>query len=125
MSRSVSTPSSAMLISIQLAQFWQRASDGFSRSVRLLLRHRRRGVDGLGKRTYSTPVKRPHGPDELGNGTEKLRRIEFSECRRTFDQGNLGPPHPREVKLGLGESAGALKQDWILGVAGDLADELL
>ena len=49
----------------------------------------------------------------------------LSERRRALDQRNLGAPHSREVKLGLGESAGALKQDWILGVAGDFADELV
>jgi hypothetical protein len=31
------------------------------------------------------------------------RWIELSEHRCAFDQGNLGPPHPREVKLGLRE----------------------
>jgi hypothetical protein len=61
----------------------------------------------------------------LGGGAEKPRRIELSECRRALDEGNPSPPDPREVKLGLGESAGALKQDWIPAVAGDFADELV
>jgi hypothetical protein len=34
--RSVSPRGSAALVSVQLKQFWQRSSDGFSRSVRLL-----------------------------------------------------------------------------------------
>ena len=51
--------------------------------------------------------------------------IELSERRRAFDQGNLGPPHPREVELCVRDSAGALEQDCILGIAGDFADELV
>ena len=35
----------------------------------------------------------------------------------------LGPPHPREVKLSLCDSAGALEHDCILAVAGEFADE--
>jgi hypothetical protein len=34
--RSLSLRSSAALVAVQLAQFWQHPSDGFSRSVRLL-----------------------------------------------------------------------------------------
>ena len=49
--------------------------------------------------------------------------IELSERRRAFDQGNLDPPHPRELKLRLRDSAGALEQNGILGVAGDFTDE--
>src|SRR5215471_808986 len=44
-------------------------------------------------------------------------------CRRALNQGKLGPPHAREVKLGLRDSAGALEHDCILAVAGDFADE--
>ena len=51
--------------------------------------------------------------------------IELSERRRAFDQGNLGPPHPRELKLRLGDGAGALEQDCILAVASDFADEVV
>jgi hypothetical protein len=35
------------------------------------------------------------------------------------------PPHPREVKLGLRDSAGALEHDCILSIAGDFANELV
>ena len=59
----------------------------------------------------------------MGDG--ELRRIELSERRRALDQGNLGPPHPREVKLSLRDSAGALEGDCILRVAGDFAGELV
>ena len=61
-------------------------------------------------------------PEFLGS---EPRGIELSECRRALDQGDLGPPHPRELKLCLRESAGALEQDCILGVANDFADELV
>jgi len=54
----------------------------------------------------------------LGDG--ELRRIELSQRRRALNQGNLGPPHPREVKLSLRDNAGALEHDCILAVAGDL-----
>ena len=53
----------------------------------------------------------------------RARRIELSERRRALDQGNLGPPHPRELKLCFRDGAGALERDCILGVAGDFADE--
>jgi hypothetical protein len=59
----------------------------------------------------------------LGDG--EPRRIELTERRRAFDQGNLDPPHPRELKLRLRDSAGALEQDCILSVAGDFANELI
>jgi hypothetical protein len=42
----------------------------------------------------------------LGDG--ELRRIELSERRRALDQGKLGPPHARELKLGLRDLASAL-----------------
>jgi hypothetical protein len=54
-----------------------------------------------------------------------LRRLELSERARALDQGYLGPPHPREVKLCLRDSAGALEHDCILAIAGDFADELV
>jgi len=57
----------------------------------------------------------------LGHG--ELRRVELSERRRALNQGKLGPPHAREVKLGLRNGAGALEHDCILAVAGDFADE--
>jgi len=78
---------------------------------------------GLGGMT--TPVQRFKERDHLGEGGGEPRRIELSERRRALDQGNLGPPHPREVKLGLRDSAGALEQDGIFGVAGDLAGEFV
>jgi hypothetical protein len=53
------------------------------------------------------------------------RRIELSEGRCSFNQGDLGPPHPRELKLRLRDSAGAIEQDWMLSIAGDFADELV
>jgi hypothetical protein len=40
-------------------------------------------------------------------GNSERRRIELSERRRALDQGNLGPPHPRELKLCLRDSAGS------------------
>jgi hypothetical protein len=51
-----------------------------------------------------------------------LRRLELSERACALDQGNLGPPHPREVKLCLRDSAGALEHDCILSVSGDFTD---
>ena len=59
----------------------------------------------------------------LGDGAKNLRRLELSERARALDQGNLGPPHPREVKLCLGDSAGGLEHDCILAVAVDSATE--
>ena len=59
----------------------------------------------------------------MGDG--EGRRIEPSERRCALDQGNLGLPHSREIKLCLGDSAGALKYDCVLGIAGDFADELV
>src|SRR5215475_13170070 len=99
---SVSPRSSAALVSAQLTQFSQHASDGFSRSVRLVWRHRRRGVDGFGN-DGSTPVKRIKEADNFGDG--EGRRIEPSERRCALDQGNLGLPHSREIKLCLRDSA--------------------
>ena len=64
---------------------------------------------GLRKGDDSTPVKCIKDPDDLGDGAESLRRIELSKRRRAFDQGDIGTPHPREVKLSLRESAGALE----------------
>src|SRR6266542_4965027 len=121
---SVSPHSSAVLVSVQLTQFWQHSSDGFSRSVRLVGRDRRRGVDGL-RRDESTSVKRIKETDDSGDGARNRPWIERSERRGAFDQGNLGLPHSREIKLCLGDSAGALEQDWIVSVAGDFANELV
>jgi hypothetical protein len=62
----------------------------------------------------------------LGDGDPgRPRRVELSKRRRALDQGNLGPPHPREVKLCFRDSAGALEHDCIFGVAGDVADEIV
>jgi hypothetical protein len=36
---------------------------------------------------------------------------------RALDQGNRGPPHPREVKPGLRDSAGALEHDCMVSPA--------
>ena len=71
----------------------------------------------------STPVKLIKEPDHLGDG--ELRRIELSERRRALNQGNLGPPHPRELELCLRDLASALEGDCINGVAGDFAGERL
>jgi hypothetical protein len=38
-----------------------------------------------------------------------LRGIEISERAHALDQCNFGPPHPRETKLGISRSAGALE----------------
>ena len=54
-----------------------------------------------------------------------MRRLKLSERVRALDQGNLGPPYLREVKLRLRGSASALEHDCILGVAGDFADEVV
>ena len=59
----------------------------------------------------------------MGDG--ELRRIKLSEGRRALNQGNLGPPHSRELKIRLRDSAGALEHHCILAVAGDFADELV
>ena len=59
----------------------------------------------------------------MGDG--ELRRIKLSERRRTVNQGNLGPPHSRQLKIRLRDSASALEHDCILAVAGDFADELV
>jgi hypothetical protein len=88
-----------------------------------LKRHRRRGVDGFWK-DESTSVKRVKETDDSGDGA-KNRRVERSERRGAFDQGNLGLPHSREIKLCLGDSTGALKYDCVLVIAGDFADELV
>jgi hypothetical protein len=79
----------------------------------------------IGKGAPDTCTK---GPDTCIKVSELLgdgepRRIELSERRRAFNQGNLGPPHPRELKLCLRDSAGALEPDCILCVAGDFAGE--
>ena len=58
-------------------------------------------------------------------GYGELRRIKLSERRRALNQGNLGPPHSRELKIRLRDSAGALEHHCILAVAGDFADELV
>ena len=75
------------------------------------------------RRSVGSPTreKRIKAPDDPGGG--ELRRIELSECRCALDQGNLGPPRPRKLKLCLRESAGALEHDFIFGVAGDFAGE--
>src|SRR5262245_56327104 len=88
--------------------------------MRLLRRHGRRGVDGLGidEATHLNCIKMP---DQLADGGP--RRIELSERGRALDQSNLGPPNSRELKLCLRDSTGALELDWILGVAGDFADK--
>jgi hypothetical protein len=70
-----------------------------------------------------TPVKRIKDPDHLGNG--ELWRIELSERRRALNQGDLGPPHPRQLKLCLRDLVSALKSDCIIGVAGNFAGELV
>jgi hypothetical protein len=49
----------------------------------------------------------PQGVGRERPARHPLRRIELSDRRRALNQGNLGPPHPREVKLCLRESAGA------------------
>jgi hypothetical protein len=71
----------------------------------------------------STPKNCIKEPNASGGG--ELRRIELSECRGALDHGNLGPPHARELKLCLRDSAGALEHDFILGVADDFVDELV
>jgi hypothetical protein len=70
-------------------------------------------------------VKRIKETDDSDDGAKKPRWIERSERRGALDQGNLGLPHSREIKLCLGDSAGALEDDCILGVAGDFADEVV
>jgi hypothetical protein len=92
----VSPRGSATLVTVQLSQLWQHSPDGFSRSVRPVWRHCR-----------------------------NPRWIEGLERRGAFDQGNLGLPHPREIKLSLRDRAGALELHGILRFAGDLADELV
>ncbi len=57
----------------------------------------------------------------MGDG--EPRRIQLSERRRALNQGHLGPPHPRKLKLCLRDSAGALEHDCLLAVAGNFADE--
>jgi hypothetical protein len=59
----------------------------------------------------------------LGDG--EPRRIELSERRRALDQGNLSPPHPREVKFCSHDLESALEGDCIIGVAGNFAGELV
>ncbi|TMJ93983.1 MAG: hypothetical protein E6G77_23250 [Alphaproteobacteria bacterium] len=66
-----------------------------------------------------------NGSDDLGDRAEQLRRIELSKRRCALDQGNLGPPHPREIELGLRGLSRALEDNGIIGVAGDFADELV
>jgi hypothetical protein len=63
--------------------------------------------------------------DDSGDGAKNPRRVERSERRGALDQGSLGLPHSREIKLCLGDSAGTLEQDGILGVAGDFAREFV
>src|SRR5262245_31230490 len=91
------------LISLQLTQLWQHSPNGFSRSIRLLRRHRRRGVDGFGI-DEPAPLKCTKKPNQLGDAGR--RRIELSERRRALDQRNLGPPCSRELKLCLREACG-------------------
>ena len=98
--RSVSPPSSAALVSLQLTQFWERPADGFTRPARLLRWHRSGGIDGSGK-DGSTSVKSIKEPLDLGDGVKSLRRIELSERAHSLDQGNLGPAHPREGRARL------------------------
>ena len=66
-------------------------------------------------------MKRIKKPDHLGDGGP--RRIELSERRRPLNQGNLGPPHLRELKIRLRDSTGALEHDCIVAGAGDFADK--
>jgi hypothetical protein len=61
----------------------------------------------------------------LGDGAKSLRRIELSERARSLDQGNLGTPHPRELKLCLRDLESALASNCIIGVAGNFAGELI
>jgi hypothetical protein len=103
--RSVSPRSSAALVSVQLTQFRQHSSNGFSRSIRVLWRYHRRGVV------------------DLADGD--LRTISGREYARALDQSNLRPPHPREVEFGLCDLASPLEGDCVNGVAGDFAGELL
>jgi hypothetical protein len=72
-----------------------------------LKRHRRRGVDGFWK-DEATSVKRIKETDDSGDGAKNPRRVECSERRGAFDQGNLGLPHSREIKLCLSERYDAL-----------------
>jgi hypothetical protein len=97
--------------------------DGFSRSLRLVGRHRGCGVDGFWK-DESTSVKRIKETDASGDGARNPRWIERSERRGAFDQGNLGLPHSREIKLGLRDRASALEHHSILRFAGDLRTSL-
>src|SRR5262249_37414752 len=62
--RSVAPRSSAALVSLQLTQFWQHPSHGFSRSVRLLRRHRRRG-DSERRRAFDQGNRGPWHPREV------------------------------------------------------------
>ena len=119
---SVSPRRSATLVAVQLTQFWQHSPDGLSGSFRLVWRYRRRRVDEF-RNDQSPPAKRINEPDHLGRG--EPRRIELSERRRALNQGNLGPPHPREVKFRLRDSAGALQRDGTFSVAGDFAREFV
>jgi hypothetical protein len=51
--------------------------------------------------------------------------IELSERRGALNQGNLGPPHPRELKLGVRDLESALEADCIISVAGNFAGEVV
>ncbi len=51
--------------------------------------------------------------------------IESSERMHVRDQGNFGSPHTREIEESFRSSAGAVEDDYVLGVAGDLTGELV
>ena len=55
-----------------------------------------------------------NGSDDLGDRAEQLRRIELSKRRCALDQGNLGPPHRREIELGLRGLSRALEDNGII-----------
>src|SRR5262249_42522731 len=85
-------------------------------------RHGRRGVDVLRKDEY-TAVKRIKEAGDLLDRVEKLRRIEFAERAHALDHGDLGPSDAHELELSLRDSAGAVKHDWLLAIAGDFTGE--
>jgi hypothetical protein len=64
-------------------------------------------------------------PADLAHGSESLRGIKVSERAHALDHGDLCPLHTCEVKFRVGDSAGALEDDFILGFTGDFAGELL
>src|SRR5262245_57809361 len=56
-------------------------------------------------------------------GTENWRRMGIFQRTRALDQGDLGPPYAREVKLCLRGGAGVLDLDCVLASAGDFTGE--